>query len=320
MANVCEYEIHVKGTKKAAYVLYESTICYNDDKSILFESGSEDKYEMHFTGDCKWSVNYGVNDSWNGAPVDLGKVDDDDVTDIAMKLVNYSLRAKSEALNCEIQVRYWSGESDFDQFDRYINGRIERSRSIPYNYEYHKELESRRRAEAHKKWEMSIEDNLEPVGKMQEKNRIQNIESVRKGDVLKLNNVTKLNEITNTYRGEVFSKNNLSLGEIIIIDSKNEFDPENIIITAVNVEPLSVRKKQNSRARVPKLEVRISITNKKNMPQKEENILNKMLKNTEGYFDWDKLEYYGHEGSTENYGEAEASDNDFMSKLRGLSK
>ena len=133
MANICEYEVHVKGTKKAALMVLNSmpAMDYLDVKTEYSESNN---YVICFTGNCKWSVNYGVTDNADNS-VSLTNMTENEIQQNANNYWNYSLRAKSEMFQCEILVHYWSEESGFDQFDHYKNGKCIKQRKIAYNYD-----------------------------------------------------------------------------------------------------------------------------------------------------------------------------------------
>jgi len=102
MANICMYEIRVIGTKEAADAVYDEMSCM-DYKEIDYETTESGKAELHFSGNCKWSVNWDI-----------------------------SLQDMSEEYDCEIMVHYWSAESEFDQFDHYVSGEIIKQRKIAY--------------------------------------------------------------------------------------------------------------------------------------------------------------------------------------------
>ena len=133
MANICEYEVHVKGTKKAALMVLNSmpVMDYLDVKTEYSESNN---YVICFTGNCNWSVNYGVTDNADNS-VSLTNMTENEIQQNANNYWNYSLRAKSEMFQCEILVHYWSEESGFDQFDHYKNGKFIKQRKIAYNYD-----------------------------------------------------------------------------------------------------------------------------------------------------------------------------------------
>lgn len=132
MANYCNYEIRVKGSRNAGLMVYESMPSM-DFKDYEWKTGSGKATTICFTGDCKWSVNYGVNDTLNR--VDVDSMSESEIEDKGTDYWEYSLRAKSEAFQCEIMVHYWSEESGFDQFDHYKNGKVIKKRKIGYNYE-----------------------------------------------------------------------------------------------------------------------------------------------------------------------------------------
>ena len=129
MANYCDYSVRVKGNKKAGLMVFESMPCL-DNKEI---DPDQPGYAICFSGNCKWSVNYGVEDELEA--VDLNSMTEDDIIDQAENFIDYSLRAKSEAFDCEILVHYWSDESGFNQFDHYVKGQVVKKRKIAYEDE-----------------------------------------------------------------------------------------------------------------------------------------------------------------------------------------
>ena len=138
MANCCEYEVLVRGSKKAGHMVFESMPCM-DFKDIENEEKEGSSYTIFFTGDCKWSVNFRVIDQMKKVNVD--SMTYRNIEDKGGDYMQYSLRAKSEAFQCEIMVHYWSEESGFDQFDHYKNGQILKQRKIEYNYDEKNEFD-----------------------------------------------------------------------------------------------------------------------------------------------------------------------------------
>lgn len=138
MANYCNYEVRVKGSRKAGLMIYAS-MPYLDYKDIISEESVGDYSQMCFSGNCKWSVNYGVNDHM--PKVDLEIFSEADIEYKGDDYLEYSLRAKSEVFQCEIMVHYWSDESGFDQFDHYKNGELIKQRKIGYNYDKQNEFD-----------------------------------------------------------------------------------------------------------------------------------------------------------------------------------
>lgn len=127
MANFCSYEVHVIGKKNSAIMIYASMPCL-EEKEIIYESGTDDEYKLNFTGACKWSVNYGVTDVPTAEAPDISELTREQIYKEGDNYWGFSLRAKSEMFHCEIQVHYWSEESEFDQFDQYVNGECVKSR------------------------------------------------------------------------------------------------------------------------------------------------------------------------------------------------
>lgn len=132
MANFCDFEFRVTGKKKAVKVFYESTP-YLDWKDVEYEDGTDSNYEMHFKGNCKWSINFDVEDDCDGVTVDLSKYSMSQIEELGAECVGYSVRAKSEMFQCEVKVHYWSMESEFDQFDHYKNGECLKKRKIAFD-------------------------------------------------------------------------------------------------------------------------------------------------------------------------------------------
>ena len=138
MANYCDYEVRVKGSKKTGQMVYES-MPYMDHKAFEWEKESDNSVIVCFNGDCKWSVNFDVIDSLKRVNVD--SMSESEIKRKGVDYWKYSLRAKSEAFRCEIMVHYWSEESGFDQFDQYKNGKLLKQRKIKYNYDRQDEFD-----------------------------------------------------------------------------------------------------------------------------------------------------------------------------------
>ena len=132
MANFCDFEFRVKGKKMAVMAFYASTP-WLDWKEIQYESGTDYNYEIHFKGNCKWSINFDVEDDCEGVTEDLSKYSLSQIEYIGAEYLGYSVRAKSEIFNCEVKVHYWSMESEFDQFDHYKNGLCLKKRKIAFD-------------------------------------------------------------------------------------------------------------------------------------------------------------------------------------------
>lgn len=98
MANICLYKILVKGRKKACYKLIDMMPLYSSEKYIVREEGTDEKYELVFTGDCKWSV-----DSYTSRDLELEIYNDE-----RLDAINdgdgwgIPLQQKSFVLDCEI--------------------------------------------------------------------------------------------------------------------------------------------------------------------------------------------------------------------------
>lgn len=133
MANSCDFEIRIKGRRGNALLLAHSIPGRN---SIDYEHGTDDDYEIHVSGECKWSVNFAVTDDWDGSEIDidLNTPPEEEVRQLGEKFYGYSLRAKSRVLECEVMAHYWSSETEFDHFDFYDHGRRIKKRRIAYDW------------------------------------------------------------------------------------------------------------------------------------------------------------------------------------------
>lgn len=132
MANYCFYEVRVKGSKQSVQLVYNSMPVF-EHIEITDHKSAAGKYEMTFEGNCKWSVNWQTDDSWNQGKKDFPPMNKDEMMSVAEEYIYVSLRAKSEIFDCDILVHYWSPESEFDQFDHYKKGKCIKKRKIWYD-------------------------------------------------------------------------------------------------------------------------------------------------------------------------------------------
>ena len=122
MANICTFELRVKGARNAAMAVAHSMPNLSAVIRARREAGGVT--EIILTGACNWSVNYGVSDQWTWPDCDavLPGLDEAGVAAHANRIYGCSLKSKSRYLHCEIAVHYWSEESGFDSFDLYRDG------------------------------------------------------------------------------------------------------------------------------------------------------------------------------------------------------
>ena len=139
MATICNYEIHVKGRKKAALFLFTAMPAYGD-KEITHEEGTDEEYILWMKGDCKWYLDSSTEEK-PGITIDLDSLTEDDLRN-ERQVPDYwdlPLRQKSELLGVEILAHSWSAESEFESFEHYQNGQLVDSRTetvcLPYAFE-----------------------------------------------------------------------------------------------------------------------------------------------------------------------------------------
>ena len=136
MANICNYEIHAKGNKKAVLFFY-TTLQTLDYKQITHKEGNDDEYILWIKGNCKWSLDYFCEEKKN-VVIQLNEFDEDTILDerIGFDYWYLTMRQKSEILNIEILAHSWSDESQYDQFDHYKDGNLLSSKYEEYSNYY----------------------------------------------------------------------------------------------------------------------------------------------------------------------------------------
>ena len=121
MADYCDYEIHVRGTKKAVLMVYAAMRCA-DDKTITHEGGTEENYVLHFESCCKWEPDAYCDKNWDGKEVDLGGFDEKSLREEQGidEFTSYTLEDMSAMFHCEIEIHACYPESN--SFIHYKDG------------------------------------------------------------------------------------------------------------------------------------------------------------------------------------------------------
>ena len=134
MANICLYKIKVKGRKKACYAMVNMMPLYSWEKEYVSEDGTDDDFELIFSGACKWGTSAYTSPMTNPMPFtdeELNAVQDGDHWD-------KTLRDKSILLDCEI----FCNSKDIDDYCMAIFEHYNRGKTI--NDECPKELHIKR--------------------------------------------------------------------------------------------------------------------------------------------------------------------------------
>lgn len=143
MANICWYQVKVKGDKKNIMFLYHSMPVYNYIELI---DSSDDT--IIFIGDCKWSLDAYCENSNADIKIDVDKY----ISDIDTKLINdpteyiyYTLKDKSKILNCEIEVfsEYEDYDIDNDEGDRPLYQHFSKGNTLEEEEMSFKEIQKR---------------------------------------------------------------------------------------------------------------------------------------------------------------------------------
>lgn len=118
MANTCNYQIRVRGSLNSCLMVYES-MPEDGFKSYEILEEKDGICLFDLLGDCKWSVDYKTTDYLE--TIDLSSWDSEKIEAEAHKYTYYSLRAKSEAFDCEIMCESYDDFGD-SQFEHYLKG------------------------------------------------------------------------------------------------------------------------------------------------------------------------------------------------------
>ena len=130
MANICEYHVLVKGRKNACYALYGSMpLIMGSEKNIEYQGGTEKDYQIVFTGQCKWSVDYRT-DMYDKLEIQTVPDEQNEAIAFGEDYFDVSLQGKSRIFQIEV----WCNSVDLDEFYgicsyHFNNGKDE---SIPY--------------------------------------------------------------------------------------------------------------------------------------------------------------------------------------------
>lgn len=124
MADICSYNIHVKGSKKACYAFLTTTPAL-EEKEILFESGDDENYILHFTGICKWSLDFYCGGEYKG-DFNLDYYTLEDIKDDwdLCGLQSISPDIKSKVLGVIAEIYTYSEEGMYKCFYRYEKGEL----------------------------------------------------------------------------------------------------------------------------------------------------------------------------------------------------
>lgn len=122
MANLCYYELHAKGAKKAIHILAES-LPHTDAVELQYFTDDPDNSVLWAQSVCKWSLDAYTNEQpdWS---FDLDALSEDCIQDLAFmeKFESVPLLQKSKLLKLKIQVHAWSDDSEFDSYEYYDCG------------------------------------------------------------------------------------------------------------------------------------------------------------------------------------------------------
>lgn len=101
MANICWYQVRVKGDRKKINCLYYSMPVLNDTEILLSTDDT-----IIFRGDCKWSLEAYCKPMPSDLKIDVDKYIDNEFKRIEFPLdyMYYTLLDKSKLFDCEVEV------------------------------------------------------------------------------------------------------------------------------------------------------------------------------------------------------------------------
>lgn len=137
MADYYDYIIHVRGTKKAALMVFATMRCA-DDKPISYEGGTDEEYIIHFSGSCKWEPDAYCDKEWNGEEIDLNGLDEGAICneDGIDDFMFYSLKDMSAMFHCEIEIYTSYPEPQPCCFIHYKDGDMLEEEYCGIDYDY----------------------------------------------------------------------------------------------------------------------------------------------------------------------------------------
>lgn len=127
MANVCDYKMVVKGRKSSCYAFVAGQN-WLDYKEIEYEEGTDEDYEVYFTGTCKWSVDAYCGEYTDSCPVKIPdnlktKAEVDEWCSETFH-AGYNVKSRSKMFSVDVQCnsRCTEGDPETAYYIHYKNG------------------------------------------------------------------------------------------------------------------------------------------------------------------------------------------------------
>ena len=124
MANYCDYEIHVRGKKMDALMMYAILPAY-DGKTIINEKGSDSDYIVWIKGNCKWSLNHRTEEDPN-ASINANDYSEDEIrnADCGIPFWSLPIEQKAKLLDVEMLISSTFEGEDYGLFEHYKSGEL----------------------------------------------------------------------------------------------------------------------------------------------------------------------------------------------------
>lgn len=122
MSDICYYEIHVKGSKKACWA-YLNTTPRLDKFDILKEEGTDDEFIIHYSNCCKGSLNCYCIDGFDEI-IDVNSFTLEEIkNDFDLcGLLSVTSQEKSKVLGVSVEIYMYSEDNMYKCFYKYDKG------------------------------------------------------------------------------------------------------------------------------------------------------------------------------------------------------
>lgn len=159
MANLCKFNMIIKGKKNACFAFAVSTVC-SDESYIREEHGAEDAYYVFMEGAWNWEPNYGSSKNWTKpCPVSLPDDCEEAAKLAAKEYSDYTIKSRSRMFQVEVQYNYAMEDSPCHATYVHLRNGVSLQTYCPDELRMEKEFGWRPAAEVNKeRWEAFQKD------------------------------------------------------------------------------------------------------------------------------------------------------------------
>lgn len=124
MANSCSFRVIVKGRKNACYAFMGGQNC--DYANVTFEEGTDENFELHFSGTCAWCVDMYCDEYSGKCPVKLPKDCEDAFEKFFEMEEKYTVKSRSAMFDVEVMCNSMCrecGDEEPAYYEHYKSGK-----------------------------------------------------------------------------------------------------------------------------------------------------------------------------------------------------